>query len=280
MSKIQTSTAGERTRPRPPPKAKRPTGAKSSPKPAGRRPAKRFVEPVRLDGDAHDAIINTLESAGIGDASGHEIFVVALGYDLANLLQAVADATSAARPTNGGSRKELPQPVAAKPKQAPASSAEAEVFGALADAARTLLAQLAALDAGGREQLSTVLRRNDRFSRDYGAEYLDAVDAELRRLAEAAAAAKATPPVEPAPTPKVTLPKPANDAATETATLNFIRHVARIYSQCFDQAPSAKANAPFAKVLRIIAKRTDAPLTLTAEMLRRALADGADAPGG
>jgi len=279
MRKIQTVSGGERARPRPPPKAKQPTGVKSAPKSTGKRTAKRFVAPVRLDEAAREAIIGALESAGIGDASGREIFVGALGYDLANLLQAVADETQVARPASAGLCNAPAQPAAAELKRATALSAELAALGALTEAARSLQAQLTALDDGGRERLSAALRRTDRFARDHGAGYLAALDAELAHLAAAADAAKAAAGFEGPPVPKPAPAKPAGRARAEAATLAFVRHVARVYSQCFDQAPSAKTNAPFAKVLRIIAKLTDAPLTLTAETLRRALADGADTGG-
>ena len=281
MRKIQTSVGGERARPRPPPKAKQPTAAKSAPKPGSKRPAKRFVAPVQLDGAARDAIISTLESAGIGDTSDREIFVAALGYDLATLLQAVADETPVARPASGSrSRKGPTRTAAAEPKPSPTVSAEVEALGTLVDAARTLHARLGALDDGGREQLSAALRRTDRFARDHGPEYLEALSAELARLAAAAEIATAAAPVQRTSAPKATPAKPAERAPATAATVAFIRHVARVYSQCFDQAPSAKANAPFAKVLRIIAKLTDAPLTRTADMLQRALAQGNDSASG
>lgn len=267
MRKIQSSAAGER-RQRPQPKQA--VKSKAAGTSGGKRPGKRFVEPVRLDGALRGAIIDTLESAGIGDASGREIFVGALGYDLAKLLKVVADGSRAPRAVPSRSAKAEQ----ARPEVTSTASAEAKALGQLADAARSLHQCLTGLNKVGRERLTAALRETDRLARDHGSEYLAAMHAELTHLSLAAAqACRGIDAVEGAAQSKPRAPaKPAKSSSpAEDAMVAFVRHVARVYSQCLEQPPTPKANAPFAQVLRIIAEQSDVPLAVSPAILRQAL---------
>ncbi len=275
--KRQSSADGARTRP---PQAKSAGGGKPASKAGGKRAGRRFVAPVRLDGAAREAIMATLDAAGIGDASGREIFVGALGYDLANLLQALGTGSrvgrSAATEVQAAAAAEGPGTAASASAGA---ATDTKAIGALADAARSLQQRLSALDDGGRKRLASALTRTDRLARDHGPGYLSALDAELMHLVTAANEAC-----------KTTGPARAGDAsksrrrstpvkrppAAEAATLAFVRQVARVYSQCLDQPPTAVADAPFARVLQIIADQAEVPLTLTPTVLRQGLADASE----
>jgi hypothetical protein len=237
--------------------------AGQAPKPA---PAKRFIEPYPFTEPQRQAIAAALTHIGLGDATAREIFIGAIAYDLAVLDDALARRGDTATPARE------PAPATAAPAD-PSSAADTAVT-ALARPAQALADALAALDADSRTRLQDALGNSDRYRRDYGGAYLDALAGELTRLAAAAGTLS-----RPAATGSATAPKPRRKPRAASAPrsaadsgLGFIRHAAKVFEQCFEAKPAA--DGAFTRALGSIAEITGVAIPLDAPLLRHAL--GAD----
>ncbi len=216
------------------------------------KPAKRFVQPFVFDDVQRGMITGALEAADIGDPTGRAIFIGAIAYELAAFRAEAA--------------QRAPSPPAQpEPKAAPAAApTQDHPLSALSRSAAQLVSQIEQIDEAARTTLSEALKRTDRFARGYGADYLEALRAELHRIALAAEAAD--PPAPPKPRPRPRRAKPI-----DPATISFIRFAAKAYAESLEQAPTPALSGPFAEVLRTIAEATDTPLQINARALKQAL---------
>ncbi|WP_058555260.1 hypothetical protein [Thiohalocapsa sp. ML1] len=229
---------------------------------------KRFIEPFPFTAAEREAIAADLAQAGLGDTTAREIFIGAIAYDLA-----VLDDALGRRPAPSATA--APEPAMA-PEAGPPAADAAQTEPELARQAHALAAALDALDAASRSRLSAALTDGDRYRRDYGGAYFDALTGEIKRLATAAtalscpAAPGAAPPPKPRRKPRAAS-MPARRSPGDIAT-GFIRHAAKVYEQCFDAKPTP--DGAFARALGSIAATTGIPIPIDPTLLRRAL--GAD----
>jgi hypothetical protein len=214
-------------------------------------PKKRFVEPYRLTDEQREAMLAPLAERGIGDPESRELFAAALAYDLATCYE-----LTVANPESEPAVAEAPTPT---PDKALARSAKQAkpldpALADLAKAAEALAGRISALDANTQGRLLQGLREEDPFRRGYDEAYLAALSGELMRVATGlrvpthSSADAATPPSP--PPKKAVAPKPS------PAARQFIARAAGAFDECFDQAPTALADGPFAAMLKALIKVT------------------------
>jgi hypothetical protein len=199
------------------------------PSPPKRPAGKRFVEPYRLTDEQRARLVAPLEEKKIGDDEGRTLFAAAMEYDLAGC-RALAETA----PTS------IPAPPPAPAERDPALSA-------LAAAAQALAEGLAALEPTAAGRLLAGLKEADRFKRDYGADYLDAISGELARIAAAAEA-------------PVAAPKPPKPAPVPEEAKRFVLRAADAFRDCFEQKPTAQPESPFIVALEAIVAATAIPI--------------------
>jgi hypothetical protein len=186
----------------------------------------------------HAVLERALEKLGLGDAEGRRIFLLALGYELANYVPRVSERLSQPPP---------PPPAQRSPGLA-----------ALEDDVAALRARLAQLDAGDKDELVQRLNETSHFGHRYDQAYLEALEAELAALTAACAA-----PEPPAP------PDPASDPLTT----ELVGLIAKAYRECFEAEPDADINGPFARLLATIFVQAGLDLPVTSRLIRAGLPD-------
>lgn len=265
-----------------------PASPSSKPGPGAGKSKRHFVEPYPYTAAQRRTIERTLADCGLGDATAREIFIGAIAYDLAVLAAGLAESAEPepnALQAAATDTSTPPEPVASRPGSADADAAErivAEHACALAEAIGTLAAQT-------RVDLTARLTDSDPLRRVYGDAYLDALAAELTHLGDALSSADTsrdaasaattdtgqlqcrTRPAAASPAPAQPPGASASAADTEAMALDFIRHAAQVYEQCFDARPAASQDAPFAQLLGAIAEATDLALPSDPRLLQRAL---------
>ena len=151
----------------------------------GKRPSKaRFLEPYRLSDERRAALIQLLDDGGIGDGESRELFASAIEYDIANARQALAR-----EPPPAAAEPPIAEPVTAEaPAVLPEAAETAPALPAdLAYTARSLAERIAGLEGSVRNAIVEALQGRDSFQRVYTGAYLEALCAELNRLADAVA---------------------------------------------------------------------------------------------
>ncbi len=245
------------------------------------KPHKHFVEPYPYTPAQRAAITKALAKSRLGDATARDIFIGAIAYDLAAFAAALAQQPAPDAAAGGTA--------ASEPATEPAAAATPRgALTVIADHARVLADALTGLDADRRTELADHLSATDPLGRAYGASSLDALGAEIGRLATLAGAADAAqagpgvtataaPAAAPAPMRAIVEPPGATPsptqlaAASEALALGFIRHAASVYEQCFDAQPEPDAAAPFAAVLQAVADATGIAIPTETDLLRQAL---------
>lgn len=264
----------------------------AKPRSAASKSKKHFVEPYPYTAAQRTAIERALADCELGDATAREIFIGAIAYDLAVLaagLDEQREPETSAPQAAATDTATAPEQAASQPsgKRADAGAGAEE---RVAEHARALADALAALDVDTRAQLTHRLTDSDPLRRVYADAYVDALAAELAHLGHALSDAEASQDAASAPTADTGPPPsraraepaspapaqpppaaPASAADTEAMALAFIRHAAQVYEQCFDDRPAAAAKAPFAQVLRAVAKATDTAIPTDTGLLQRAL---------
>ncbi len=276
---------------------RRSTRARTSDRPAAGRPRKHFVAPHPYTQSERDAIAQALADSRLGDATARDIFIGAIAYHLAVLKAAPAERAApepqgAGRPAAARARSQGEAESAAQPL--PELPAPTRLGANLADQAQALAGALDKLTEPERAALLSALAASDPFRRAYGPGYLAALQAELMRIADAAAAITGTqaedavmavpPGRRPQRDPAGQKPSPiqgkqdlgATDfaATDEQVALAFLRHAASVYEQCFEARPDPAPEAPFARVLSAIAAATGIAIPTGTALLRRALEQG------
>ncbi|MBK1633508.1 hypothetical protein CKO31_22725 [Thiohalocapsa halophila] len=256
----------------------------AKPRSAASKSKKHFVEPYPYTAAQRTAIERALADCELGDATAREIFIGAIAYDLAVLaagLDEQREPETSAPQAAATDTATAPEQAASQPsgKRADAGAGAEEL---VAERARALADALAVLDARTRAHLTHRLTDSDPLRRVYADAYLDALGAELAHLGHALSKAETTQDAASAATADAGQPRsraraepasppPASAADTEAMALAFIRHAAQVYEQCFDDRPAAAAKAPFAQVLRAVAKATDTAIPTDTGLLQRAL---------
>ncbi len=151
----------------------------------------------------------------------------------------------------------------------------------LAQTARILARLIVALDSPDRSALTAALQAADPFRRGYDGAYLDALCAELDRIAGIAEREAQPSPIAEPPTPPVAEPvaipiepPPAPpEPPLSDAGQRFVRRVARVYEQCLEIRPAAVPGNPFLAVLRVLAPEAGVRLPTDPQALARVLKD-------
>ncbi|MGE5152669.1 MAG: hypothetical protein ACM3ST_01525 [Bdellovibrio bacteriovorus] len=221
-----------------------PLALKTAPAEAsGKRPPKaRFLEPYRLSEERRHALIGLLAEGGVGDGESRELFASAIEYDIATARQALTREPP-------GVVEPSPPPVVAEPavevRPGPLAAAPA-VPEDLADITRALAQRIADLDVPVRDAILESLQEQDRFRRRYDGSYLEALCAELGRLADALASRpESLPP--PTSEPPVSVPPPLGEGARR-----FLRRVARVYEEVLEARADPQSAPVFGAVLSLV----------------------------
>jgi hypothetical protein len=122
--------------------------------------------------------------------------------------------------------------------------ANTAALDALAERALDLARLLAEIPQEQEPGLLRTLAEQDEMGRDYAPRYLDVLHTEASRLAEASALLATELRAAPQPTASASEPSPA--------LLVLLRSLAQVFEECFEQAPSAAPQGPFANTLRVI----------------------------
>jgi len=232
----------------------------------GKRPSKaRFLEPYRLSDEQRSALIQLLASGGVGDGESRELFASAIEYDIANARQALAREPAPAAP-----EPPIPEPGTVAVPDAPPEPAETAppLPADLAYTARSLAERIAGLEGSVRNAIVEALQGRDPFQRLYTGAYLEALCAELNRLADVVASQPQHPTPEaaqpPAPSPLAPEP-PLGESARR-----FLRRVARVYVEVLESRADLVPDGVFGAVLGLVAK--EAGIALPREPAALALA--------
>jgi hypothetical protein len=218
----------------------------------GKRPPKaRFLEPYRLSEERRAALIEFLANGGIGDGESRELFASAIEYDIANARQALAR-----EPPPPAAEPPIPAPVPAlAPEALPEPPDMALALPAdLAYTARSLAERIAGLEGPVRNAIVESLQGQDRFHRSYDGAYLDALCAELTRLADAVACQPQCQSQQPTPAtilPSDPVPPPPEPPLGEGAR-RFLRRVARVYEEVLESPANPQTDDTFLAVLGLV----------------------------
>lgn len=214
----------------------------------GKRPPKaRFLEPYRLSEERRAALIEFLANGGIGDGESRELFASAIEYDIANARQALA--------------REPPPPAAEPPVPEPAPEAPPEppemalaLPADLAYTARSLAERIAGLEGPVRNAIVESLQGRDRFQRTYDGAYLEALCAELTRLADAVACQSQHPPPATIPPSDLVPPPPPPEPPLGEGARRFLRRVARVYEEVLESRANPQTDDTFVAVLGLVSE--------------------------
>jgi len=227
----------------------------------GNRSSKtRFLEPYHLSGESRAALLERLAAAGVGDPESRELFASAIEYDIANARQA-------------GVQDQTPPPVSVPPiavvDRAPAPRPDHDNSGLaeLAAKARSVADHIDGMYESARASLGTALRATDPFQRGYDQGYFEALCAELRRMAGAAAnLPEFAPAFNPPPAPP---PAPAEPPVSAGAR-RFLRRVARVYEEVLESKASLEPEGPFLETLQMVTQEAGIPLPRDPDVLAAA----------
>ena len=188
-----------------------------------------------LDEHRQQVLDRALQSLGLGDEEGRRIFLLALGYELDDLVPRIADRLA-----------EPPPPRVDRPAFCSKLERGAQVLSEL----------ISSLGEAERATLLQRLNEADRFGHRFETEYLDSLNAELTRLAAVCAT-----PEPPAP------PDPASDPLVQ----QLVGLIAKAYDECFESVPSADVHGPFARLLATIFRQARFDLPVTSRLIRGGL---------
>ncbi len=188
-------------------------------------PKSRFVAPYYFQDEEQAAIVALLEQAELGDDEGRRLFITAAEYEVASYLLTPDDEPASA--------------AVLKPTPKPKSKAEIE----LADLGRSteqLLALLLGMHKTARRALVGKLTDSDAFGREHDDRYLNQLELELGRIADACRQQEEVLHEE-----------------LETPTLGensrkLITQLARIYGECLEVSLSPTHLDTFGRILCII----------------------------
>ena len=254
---------------------------------SGRPQKARFLEPYHFSDAEREALAGALAAGKVGDHESRDLFISAIEYDLASLRQSEPARAAPRTPPEAPPPpvETAPAAPAAAPAGAPAAAAEATAQSPVARAARALAQSLGALESGHRAALAQSLGASDPFGREYPDRYFEILEAELTRLADAAAtldgaetgprglttaeASSCAPETarEAPPTPAGGAP----ESPPSPAVLRFVSRVARVYGEVLEAPPSADPEGPFCAVLRLIEEQAGVSLPHRPETLASAL---------
>jgi hypothetical protein len=189
------------------------------------RRSSRFMGPAQLDETRKASIAAALEAANIGDEVGRQIFIGALEYQLSAFGPQL-------RRRDEGPGEEPPSP--------PADDA----LIAVSEAAHALAERLGDLGESSQRSLAQTLIDHDRLGRRYDQAYLRLLACEIERIAQACRTApqEAAEPEVPA-----TDPGPSRD---------LVAKLGSVYSDCFEEEPTAEAGGRFATLLAVLSEET------------------------
>jgi len=215
----------------------------------GRPGDSRFVGATHLDEKQKLDIEKELKRRRIGDEMGRQIFVAAVEYQLS----AFADQLQTSDETP---RTEPPPP--------PRDRALEQILIAVEEQARLLSELLLQVPKPSMPQLARVLTAQDERGRNYDEGYLCELGGEIQRLRRACNAMTGI--EEPPDTDPETDPDPETSGA-------FVRKLAGIFAECFEQDPTAAADGPFRTCLEVLDQMTPYVIGHDPDLLSRILRD-------
>ncbi len=189
----------------------------------GGSPKSRFVAPYYFQNEEQAAIAELLEQAELSDDEGRRLFITAAEYEIASYILTPDDEPVSA--------------AAAKPK--PKSKAEIE----LADLGRSteqLLALLLGMHKTARRALVGKLTDSDTFGREHDDRYLNQLELELGRIADACRQQEED------------VPEELEAPALGENSRKLISQLARIYGECLEVSLSPTHLDTFGRILCII----------------------------
>lgn len=233
----------------------------------GKRPSKaRFLEPYRLSDERRAALVQLLEDGGTGDRESRELFASAIEYDIAAARQALAR-----EPPPAAAEPPIAEPVTAEaPADLPKPAETAAGLPAdLAYTARSLAERIAGLEGSVRNAIAEALQGRDSFQRVYTDAYLEALCAELNRLADAVAGQPQpqTPEAAQPPAPAPPAPEPCLGESAQ----RFLRRVARVYEEVLESRAEPVRDGVFGAVLGLVAEEAGIALPREPATLAQAL---------
>ena len=193
----------------------------------------RFLTPWYFDEETRAEISGLLETAGVGDEEGRQIFLTATEFEIA-----------AARRARGEASTKGPRQETVESGPEPGAATEDPVPAELPTAAAALARQLAGLPQAGRETLSRILTEADPLGRAYGPAFLEQLRWILERLA------------------RIQGPGPAARQTPEATEIpgdvpGLLAQLARIYRECLEVRLEPGDLPLFHQVLTLIARASD-----------------------
>ena len=191
-----------------------------------------FMKPHYFEKTQRDAVADALQQLKIGDPEGRRIFIIALGYELAEYEEEEDSATSE-------------------------SAAVAHTFSAIRKTADSLSQLLSELSAEATEHLTSELSSSDTYSRGYAEPYLNSLQDEINRLAFACRSIEE---------------ESSADKETPSESKNrLIANIAEAYSECFEADPLQGNGDIFIRLLKRISTISQLNMTINAANLNTLL---------
>jgi hypothetical protein len=209
----------------------------------------RFVGATHLDEKQKLDIEKELKRRRIGDEMGRQIFVAAVEYQISAFADQLVRSDDAPR---------------AKPPPRPRDRALEQILIAVEEQARLLSELLLQVPKPSMPQLARVLAAQDERGRNYDEGYLCELGGEIDRLRRACSAMTSI--EEPMDTAPDTGPDP------ETSS-GFVRKLAGIFAECFEQDPNAAADGPFRACLEVLDQMTPYVIGHDPDFLSRILGE-------
>lgn len=202
----------------------------------------RFIDPVHLDERQKSEICKALKRKQVGDEMGRQIFVAAVEYQLSAFSDQLV-------PSDG------PAPTPAPPER---DRGLEQVLLAVEEQARMLSDLLLQIPQPSRPGLVRVLTAQDERERVYDEHYLSELVCEIDRLRNACGTmTAATEAPQAAPDPE--------------SSRGFVRKLAGVFSECFEQAPTAAEDGPFRACLMVLEEYTGLLIGHEPDFIARAI---------
>jgi hypothetical protein len=187
----------------------------------------RFIDPVHLDEHQKSEICKALKRKQVGDEMGRQIFVAAVEYQLSAFSDQLV-------------RGDIPAPAHAP---APRDRALEQILLAVEEQARMLSDLLLQIPQPSRPALVRVLTAQDERGRAYDEHYLSELVCEIDRLRNACGTMTAV----------TETPQPGPDPESSRG---FVHQLAGVFSECFEQTPTAAEDGPFRACLMVLEEYT------------------------
>jgi len=199
---------------------------------------------THLDEKQKLGIEKELKRRRIGDEMGRQIFIAALEYQISNFAGQLM-------------RSDAPRD---EPAPRPRDRALEQILIAVEEQARLLSELLLQVPKPSMPELARVLTAQDERGRNYDEGYFCELGSEIDRLRRACNA-------------MTDIEKPIDTGPDPESSGAFVRKLAGIFSECFEQEPTAAADGPFRSCLEVLDQMTDYVIGHDPEFLSRMLAN-------